>query len=960
MSSWTPVQAEKYKQAFYAFTKHLEIKSKEHEEWINLGDSLYDGQRRTIEAIFDGLGQDIHDFKILKSRQLGISTIIRALMLFWTGVFSLTGALVFDSAQHLEEGRQELLDMLERLPANFRFPRKLKDNRYNLILENKSRVNLFSAGTREQKGTKALGAGSAISMWHRSELCNYGNISGLEHLRHSRARTNPNRLFIDESTALGFNIWYEIWQESRVDHHVVCIFVGWWSHPGQRIERNDPDFEVYGIAPLTDYEKHQIQEVYRLYGHEITAEQVAWIRRENNPVAQQEGDADADYSPSTERLQNQPWIEDDAFQMTGSVFFDPSKLLEQISRNVSDKFDTYSFMPGVEFTLFKAMKAYNAKSIELKVWEEPVEEAVYVVSADVAYGANENNDRSAIQVLRCFADGIDQVAEYAWPLVNTRQFAWVIAALEGWYAGDKSDVYRIVELNGPGEATFNELRGLKFQLANGYFGNQVDERGLRNIQKNVKNYLYHRSDSMHPSRTYHWKCLALDTRLPTPHGWTTMGDVDVGDRLIDDRGVPCTVTGVSPVQFGHECFRVTFEDGTTITADSEHFWPSRDGQLVPTFALGPMIDAIEISEPFDLPDAVLPIDPYVLGVWLGDGNSNGARYYAHADDMAEMSEHIERAGYELGEVALDSRPNVNTTRRNIIGIYKPLRESGLLGNKHIPAAYLRASYQQRLSLLQGLMDTDGHIGAARQIGFTTSNMRLSDEFSELLRSLGIKAKKCERNRTLRYNGELVVCKPAHQFWFTGYQDVPVFRLSRKKSLISEGASRKGRSKKQLITKLTRVPSVAVKCVMVDSPSHLFLAGDGMIPTHNTTSQLKVAIMERLRDFTSNGMLRIRSRDTLEEMRTISREGDSIEASGTAKDDRVISLALGIRVWDERVRRLMIAGKRTRSADDMKRRLEVRDQVKMYNENQFEAFMAGKNAQRRALIRAARHSSWRGR
>ena len=76
------------------------------------------------------------------------------------------------------------------------------------------------------------------------------------------------------------------------------------------------------------------------------------------------------------------------------------------------------------------------------------------MAADVAFGHSEYNDRSAVQVLRCFADGIDQVAEYAWPLIDSRQFAWVIASLEGWYAGDKSEVYRIIEINGPGEATW--------------------------------------------------------------------------------------------------------------------------------------------------------------------------------------------------------------------------------------------------------------------------------------------------------------------------------------------------------------------------------------------------------------------------------------------------------------------------------------------------------------------------
>ena len=286
---------------------------------------------------------------------------------------------------------------------------------------------------KEAKGAKGLGAGSAISLAHRSELCNYGNIAGLEHFRHSLARSNPNRLFVDESTALGFNIWYEIWTESKQDHHCVLRLLRMSGRiQGSVIEKTDPDFEVYGFAPLTELEREKIQTVYRQYGHEITVEQVAWIRREMNPVAKQEGDADADYSGDPSRWQQQPWTEEDAFQMTGAIFFDSEKLTDQANKHVSPKFQTYSFFPGFEFTDFRAAPAHNAKSVELKVWGGTRRRVgLYQVAADVAFGHDEKNDRSAIQVLRCFADGLDQVAEYAWPLINTRQFAWVIAAIEG-------------------------------------------------------------------------------------------------------------------------------------------------------------------------------------------------------------------------------------------------------------------------------------------------------------------------------------------------------------------------------------------------------------------------------------------------------------------------------------------------------------------------------------------------
>ena len=629
--AWGQERADQFKAAFLEFLDHVWVSSKE-KGWIILGQHLYDGQIRVINEIFDGLAVGIHDFKVLKSRQLGISTIIRALMLFWDGMFpGIIGSLMFDSAQHLDEARRELVTMLEKMPEEYEFPRKKFDNRYSVSLVNDSRVNLVAAGLKETKSSGALGRSSGVSIAHRSELCSYGNISGMEAWRASLARTNPNRLFIDESTARGPNIWKEIWDEAANDNRVRRIFVGWWSHPDQVMHDTDPDWHRYGSYPPSEQEMARIRAVKDQYGHTITAAQLAWIRREMNPAAEADGDTPPEFEGDTLRRQEQPWTADEAFLMTGSVFFDPLILTKQMNERASRKFKAYTFAFGEEFNYTTAFQSPNARSIHLKVWEEPVEDAVYIVSADPAFGHSERSDRSAIQVLRCYADGLDQVAEYASPLITTEQFAWAIAAIEGWYAGQSSHVYRILELNGPGDGVLAALKNLRRQLAMGYFGKALAERGLQDIQRNVHTYYYTRTDSMTPGRNRDWK---------------------------------------------------------------------------------------------------------------------------------------------------------------------------------------------------------------------------------------------------------------------------------------------------------------------------------------TTPQNKVGLMERLRDFTHSGALWVRSMDTLEEMRTIAREGDTIEAQGSAKDDRVVSLAIGVRNWDQEVRRRLIAGKRTRAAEEMKRRMTVRDQIAMYNQSMFDQFMAGKRRIARQHFMAARRASWR--
>lgn len=505
MSGWTKERSDQVKQAFFEHLNQTYIKSKESSEWMILGEHLYDAQLRVINTIFDGLSEDVHSFKVLKSRQLGISTIIRALMLFWAGIFPLNAALVFHKTDALTEARAELLDMLDRMPERYRFPRKKSSNRFNLSLDNQSRIAMMAAGEKETKGSKSLGASFAISLAHRSELCSYGNASGLEAMRHSMARTNPNRLFVDESTARGRNLWFKIWNDAKEDPECRCIFVGWWSHPAQRLERGTDSFEKYVRFPLSDEEKQKIKMVRDLYGHEITVEQLAWIRKEMDQDAAEDDPEKVDFSGDPLRIQEQAWHEFEAWQLTASAFFDPAKLNDQANRYATNKFSAYMFMAGFEFTDFQAIKAPNMRSVQLKVWEEPVEDSIYVIGTDPAYGINENNDRSCVQVVRAYSDGLDQVAEYAWPLIDAAQLAWVIAALEAWYAGERSEVYRIIEINGPGEATYRELRSLKQKIQHAYFGNTLAERGLTNIQRNVRDYFYQRTDSLNPGQSLMFK-----------------------------------------------------------------------------------------------------------------------------------------------------------------------------------------------------------------------------------------------------------------------------------------------------------------------------------------------------------------------------------------------------------------------------------------------------------------------
>jgi hypothetical protein len=504
---WSRAKREIVEEGFYNFLGRARIFSKDAGDII-LGEHLYDGQIRFITETFDALEQDIHKIYVLKSRQLGLSTIARALTAFLLGFHNgLKGACVFDTSENRQESRAELTSIINGLPNSLKFPEISQDNRSGITLRNNSKILFLSAGVKKTKTSGTLGRSLGVSLAHLSELCSYDNDEGLEAFENSLSDVNPDRLYIYESTARGFNSWNEMWENARKDsEHCKCIFLGWWSKPSQSIPESSPDFRLYGLYPPSDKEAAKIKAVKELYGHEVTPSQLAWVRRKMNPAAAMEesGDAQPEFEGSNTRIQEQPWTEDEAFQQTGATFFSPEVLTDQTNKFVNSKFKNYWFMTGDEFVNMRAYKARTIKESELKVWEEPELHGSYVVAIDPAFGENEKNDRSSIQIGRCYADGIDQVAEYSSPLVTTRHLAWVMAALLGWYGEGHNEIQYIMELNGPGNAVFNALKDLQVYLRIGHQMREVQEKGLTDIFKNVQTYIYTRSDSMSAGHNYHW------------------------------------------------------------------------------------------------------------------------------------------------------------------------------------------------------------------------------------------------------------------------------------------------------------------------------------------------------------------------------------------------------------------------------------------------------------------------
>lgn len=475
---------------FWRFCSALRIDSKELGLTTLSPENLLGTQRYFIEQVAKGIEEGIHYFVVLKGRQLGITTICLALDLYWEFRHSgMSGSLVTHDEETRDMFRSTLTMYMDGLPMEFKIPVE-NHNRAQLVLKNRSRFAYQVAGTR--KNTK-LGKGKAITFCHGTECAEWGDEEGIASLEASFAETNPNRLYVFETTAQGYNGFYDTWEDAKASSTKRAIFIGWWLNQFYRKKRGSVEHSVYWDGRLMPEERKWVRDVKRLYGFEIDDEQIAWWRWS---MAEKTRDETLQY-------QNYPPTEEYAFVLSGSQFFNASRINDEYKRARSFPHQNYRFVLRETFEQTELNES-TAKLSNLKIWEFPKHDGYYVLGADPAYGSSEWADRFCVSVFRCYADGMEQVAEFNTAECSTYQFAWVICYLAGAYQGCMVNL----EINGPGQAVWAEMLNLKRVAANlpGGMG-----KGLLNVLANIQNYLYGRADSFGAPSAYHYKT-SYDTK----------------------------------------------------------------------------------------------------------------------------------------------------------------------------------------------------------------------------------------------------------------------------------------------------------------------------------------------------------------------------------------------------------------------------------------------------------------
>lgn len=329
----------------------------------------------------------------------------------------------------------------------------------------------------------------------------------------------------------------------------------------------------------------------------------------------------------------------------------------------------------------------------------------------------------------------------------------------------------------------------------------------------------------------------IDTPIITTDGWKTMEEIKIGDYVFGPDGFPTKVIAMTDIMYDRPCYEITFSNNEKIKCDALHEWlvqnrePKRDGFFIRTteqiskssFKNGHKYK-IRITEPLKFEEKELPLHPYLLGYYLGDGNTDCPRICINDD---EVYEYLISLGYDISKY--------DDLHYYVKGIKDILRNINVLGNKHIPDIYMMGSIEQRMELLQGLLDSDGACVQGK-IVFSNTNKILINQTKELMISLGLNPgeQKSYYNHETFKDSWQVCCS---------YSSEKLFKIARKYNKQKTVYKREPSSKYVYINSCEKIDSVPMKCIQVDNASHQYLCGKSMIPTHNSMLVSIIALYE---------------------------------------------------------------------------------------------------------------------
>ena len=355
------------------------------------------------------------------------------------------------------------------------------------------------------------------------------------------------------------------------------------------------------------------------------------------------------------------------------------------------------------------------------------------------------------------------------------------------------------------------------------------------------------------------KAQALDSQVLTPFGFIRMGDVKVGTMVNNPDGSVSSVIAIHP-RGELDVYKIKFSDGAETECSFDHLWNvwinnksvKRNGEVTRDYSVmttGMIIDrlkkqtktnyypCIPLTAPvrFNVSCKNEKIDPYLLGVLIGDGCITSENIsFASVDDF--IIEKIRNISKKYG-ATIKVRPDNNCSIRflNSKKIVELLSSIKLLGkyshNKFIPRQHLFGSLSDRIELVQGLMDTDGYVDSRGHMSYTTVSKQLAKDFRFLVMSLGAKATITKSEAGYKKeNGEFVECKDAYTIYFNSNNNDIFCSLPRKKERLS--VYNGGYTLHRQIVSIEYSRKAECQCITVSNPNGLYITDD-FIVTHNS-------------------------------------------------------------------------------------------------------------------------------
>lgn len=372
------------------------------------------------------------------------------------------------------------------------------------------------------------------------------------------------------------------------------------------------------------------------------------------------------------------------------------------------------------------------------------------------------------------------------------------------------------------------------------------------------------------------KAQPLTSPILTPNGWVKMGDIEIGDRVISQDGTSTIVVGVFP-QGEKDIWELIFSDGSKVECCSDHLWLTqtendrnfrkwtktvdskrhryaepKEGSVKTTLDIvqslytkrGRVNHTIPMVSPVDFNEVDIEIDPYLFGCLLGDGCFRHHLGFTSTD--IEVINSITEILAEEDDIELSHRNGYDYAliTKNKTNKYKKYLEELNLWNKKskdkfIPTCYKFNSIENRISLLRGLMDTDGSISKDGMfVSYSSSSFSLKEDVKELVQSLGgIATDHTPYTPKYKHNGEIMEGQLHYRLTITMNPDINPFSLKRKMDIVLPKTKYKPT---RYIISAKLIGKKEAQCIKVDHPTHLYVTNDYIV-THNTFSACYTAL-----------------------------------------------------------------------------------------------------------------------